>query len=116
MARKKAFLTAHAVENCANNGNKQCGVAFGSANTAGTINRALAHATTTTAPGILPQVETYMENITAAETTNHRTLEALVASTYRLPKINAAQNSTINPLRDKIKELQAGGTAGRLGG
>ena len=95
---EKSFLTAHATPICVNKAKKQHGVAFSSTNTAGPIDHAPTHATPTTASDILPQIETYMENIAAAATTNHKTLEALVASTKRLTQTNAAQHSTANSL------------------
>ena len=74
-------------------------------NTSGPIDGAPSHAATATASDILPQVETYMENIAAATTTNHRKLEALVDSTDCLTHTNVVQHSTINFLRAEIKQV-----------
>ena len=85
----KQFLPCiPSVKNCANKANNQRGVSSGSTNTSVTINRAPANASTTAADNILPQVETYMDNIAASATNNHETLGVLVASTKRLVTMN----------------------------
>ena len=99
---EKYFLTAHATENRANKSNKQCGVSFVRAKTSGIINHAPANSDTATASELLSQVETYMENIADAATTNHETLGALVAKTERLTTTNAQQHSTIDSLHADI--------------
>ena len=78
-----------AAENHANRANKQRGVAFGRANTSCPVNCAPGYDATATIFNILPQVETYMENISADDTNNNRTIEALVDSTYHLTQKNA---------------------------
>ena len=78
---EKSFLTSQASANRVNKANKQRGLALVSVNTAGPIDRAPAHVTTATASDILTQVETYMDNMDVTATTNHITLDALVAST-----------------------------------
>ena len=113
---EKFFLAAHAAENRDNEVNKQRVVSFGTANTSVTVNRAPAYAATATASDVLSQIETYMENIAAAATTNHETLGVLVDSTDRLTQTNPQQHSIVYSLWDEIKELWAKGATGRSSG
>ena len=73
-AWKKAFLAVHQTAKRTQKSNKDCCVSLGSANSTTQPHQQQSPAY------ILPDIKAYMKSIDAEATTNHSTLEILVAS------------------------------------
>ena len=107
-AFKKPFLAAHQLDKCTQMKKNAHGVSFGSENTATRQQN--------TSAEVLPAVEAYMEKIAAAETTNHATLDVLVASNPRLSVTTKKPHERIESLQTGKITLWASGNSGGGGG
>lgn len=114
-AWKNKFIAAHLAAKREELAAKSGGITFESGNAApvadeagGGIGGAMASTEAAPPPGaLLQQVESYMENIAAAATTNHESLAALSKRNELLVETNACQQATIESLWVKNKELRS---------